>query len=319
MDEPFAASGSQPAMAQPTGAGRAPALPPRTILNPAGAAGKARRLRRLLETALGEGRAEIVLTSGPGHAEQLAREAASAGRDIIAVGGDGTVAEAANGILKSGQRVVLGIVPCGTGNDYALQAVRLPREPREALRIALAGNPRPFDVGQVNGRYFLNALGVGIDANIAATAERLKRYPLMRGQTLYWAASLTELVFHYDRCPQLTVTVDDAPPMNREFALAAVSIGPTYGGGFRINPDADPHDGLFDLCTIWKPSQLRALRLLPMIEKGGHLNEPEVTRARVRSVTLESAAPIHAHLDGEVITGSRFEAHIVPGALLVRQ
>jgi diacylglycerol kinase (ATP) len=304
---------------QPPKEGAPEPSPPRIILNPAGAGGKARHVRKLIETALDEGRAELVLTSGPGHAERLAREAASAGRDVIAVGGDGTVAEVANGMLASGQRVALGIVPCGTGNDYAFQAVRLPREPREALNIALTGTPRPFDVGQVNGRYFLNALGVGIDANIAAAAERLKSYPLMRGQTLYWAASLTELLFHYDRCPQLTVTVDDAPPLNRDFALAAVSIGPTYGGGFRINPDADPHDGLFDLCTLWKPSKLRALRLLPMIEKGRHLNEPEVTRTHVRHVTLEAATPIHAHLDGEVITASRFEARIVPGALLVRQ
>ena len=293
---------------------------PIVILNPMGANGRARRLRPSIERALRGGRGELCLTTAPRDATRIAREAAESGRDVVVVGGDGTIAEAAGGILAAGRRVALGIVPAGTGNDYAFEAVRLPREPLMALVRALTGTPVPMDVGMVNGRYFINALGVGIDANIAHTAERLKRLPFLRGQTLYWTATLNELLLHYDRCPQLTVSYDGQPAGDmRHFALAAVSIGPTYGGGFRINPDADPSDGYFDLCTIWKPPLSRALRLLPMVEKGRHLGEPEVTRARVHRVILESAAPIHAHLDGEVITGTRFEAHILPGALLVRR
>lgn len=301
----------------------APAIPtthpPLVILNPAGASGRAARLRPLIERGLLGGRGELVLTAAPRDGERLAREAALAGRDVVAVGGDGTVAEVGNGILASGRRVRLGIVPCGTGNDYAFETLRLPKDPARALDIALAGTPATLDAGQVNGRYFLNSLGVGIDANIAHAAERLKRYPLMRGQTLYWTASLTELLFHYDRCPLLTVQADDAPPENRLYALAAVSLGPTYGGGFRINPGADPSDGYFDLCTVRKPSQRRALQLLPMIEKGKHLDQPEVQHSRVRRVSMRAAQPIHAHLDGEVISAQEFEARILPGALLVRR
>jgi diacylglycerol kinase (ATP) len=99
----------------------------------------------------------------------------------------------------------------------------------------------------------------------------------------------------------------------------AVNIGPTTGGGFQINPGADPRDGLFDVTVIWKPSQLRALQLLPMVEKGTHITQPEVKRARVRTVALTSAKPIYAHLDGEVITAASFDATILPGALRVRQ
>ncbi len=176
-----------------------------------------------------------------------------------------------------------------------------------------------MDAGEVNGRYFFNALGVGIDANIAAAAERLKGKPFMRGQLLYWGASLRELLFHYNECPDLIVSFDDEPGESRLFALAAVSIGPTYGGGFQINPGADPHDGYFDVCTIWKPSLARALRLLPMIEKGRHLREPEVSFRKVRAITMTALKPIYAHLDGEVITAPHFEARIHPAALLVRQ
>lgn len=293
--------------------------PPVVILNPQGNRGRAGRLRKPLEKALAGGKGELALTQAPRDAEAIAREAAAAGRDVVAVGGDGTITEAANGVLSSGQRVAFGAVPAGSGNDYAYETLKLPHDPLRALDIALHGEPRPMDVGQVNGRYFLNALGVGLDANIAAAAEKLKKYPLMRGQTLYWTASLRELLFHYDLCPRLTVHYDEQRTEQRDYALAAVSIGPTYGGGFRINPEADPRDGLFDLCTIWKPSLPRALRLLPMVEKGKHLHEPEVSRARVRHVMMESERLIHAHLDGEVMMERRFEAHILPGALLVRQ
>jgi diacylglycerol kinase (ATP) len=292
---------------------------PVVILNPKSNSGRAERLRAPLAKALAGGRGELTLTQAPRDAERLARDAATSGRDVVVVGGDGTITEAANGVLGVGAAVRLGIVPAGSGNDYAYETLKLPHNPLRALEIALNGEARAMDVGQVNGRYFLNALGVGLDANIAAAAEKLKRYPFMRGQTLYWAASLRELLFHYNLCPQLTVRYDDQPEERRVYALAAVSIGPTYGGGFRINPDADPHDGYFDLCTIWKPSLPRALRLLPMVEKGKHLREKEVARARVRHIVMEADRLIHAHLDGEVMLERRFEARILPGALLVRQ
>jgi diacylglycerol kinase family enzyme len=176
-----------------------------------------------------------------------------------------------------------------------------------------------MDVGVVNGRSFLNSLGVGIDANIAATAERMKRTTFLRGHALYYASSLTELIFHYNRCPELHVTIDGEEHDRRLYAMAAVNLGPTAGGGFKINPGADPHDGLLDLCLIWKPSQLRALRLLPMVEKGKHTDQPEVRRLRVRAVTMASAQTIYAHLDGEVMRADRFEVSIMPDALLVRQ
>lgn len=293
---------------------------PIVILNPVGANGRARRLRPLIERALHGGRGHLCLTAAPRDAVQIAREAAESGRDIIVVGGDGTIIEVAEGILTSGRRVSLGIVPAGTGNDYAFETLRLPHDPLAALERALTGTPVPMDVGAVNGRYFVNSLGVGIDANIAHTAEHIKRVPFLRGQTLYWTATLNELLLHYDRCPQLTVSYDGQPAGDtRHYALAAISIGPTYGGGFRINPLADPSDGYFDLCTMWKPPLGRALRLLPKVEKGLHLTEPEVTHTRVQHIILESDTPIYAQLDGEVITGKRFEARILPGALLVRR
>lgn len=294
---------------------------PVVILNPAGANGKARRMRGRIEERLRGGRGELVLTKARGDAEKLAREAALAGRDVIAVGGDGTVLEVGSGILASGRRVEMGIVPCGTGNDYAYETARLPHDPLAALEIALGGEAAQvlaMDAAQMNDRYFLNSMGVGLDANIAALAERMKKLPFMRGQMLYYSASIRELLFHYGNCPFLTVTMDGVAQPGQLYAAAAVSIGPTYGGGFRINPDADPRDGMFSVCLIDKPRKSRALRLLPKVEKGEHITEPEVHRSLVRTVTFEARQPSYAHLDGEIVKAQRFEARILPGALSVR-
>lgn len=305
------------ALAVPPADASSPA-PPIVILNPASKRGAA--LRRWLEKELKKNKGgELVFTTEPRHAEQLALAAAQAGRDVVAVGGDGTVAEVAQGVISSGRQARFGIVPCGNGNDYAWHTLGLPRDHRQALQIALRGAAQPMDVGLVNGRSFLNSLGVGIDANIAATAERMKRTTFLRGHTLYYAASLTELLFHYNRVPELQVTLDGVDHDRRLYAMAAVNLGPTAGGGFKINPGADPRDGLLDLCLIWKSSQLRALRLLPMVEKGKHIDQPEVSRLRVRAVTMAAAQPVYAHLDGEVIRAERFDVSILPGALLVRQ
>ncbi len=290
------------------------------ILNPAADHGRATRIRPLVERALPGGRGELVLTERPRHGEEIAREAAKSGRPVVIVGGDGTLAEAANGILSAGQpaKVPLGLVAAGNGNDYAWNTLKLPRDPVAALEIALEGEITAADVGMVNERYFVNSLGIGIDANIAAAASELKRYAFLQGKTLYWAASLREIIFHYDRCPWLKVYPDGEETDGGLYALAAVTVGPTYGGGFRINPQADMRDGLFDLCTIVKPSKLRALRILGMVSQGQHMTQPEVHMRRVRSIVLESQEPVFAHLDGEVIKATRFEAKLLPGALRVR-
>ena len=123
--------------------------PPIVILNPAGNRGRSAKLRAPLEKTLAGGRGELALTSAPGDAQRIAGDAARAGRSIIAVGGDGTLSEVANGILASGQRVPLGIVPAGSGNDYAYNTLKLPHDPLQALEIALHATPTPMDAGAV--------------------------------------------------------------------------------------------------------------------------------------------------------------------------
>lgn len=291
---------------------------PVVILNPASNNGRAARLRPLVERALKNGRGELAVTQRPGDGARLAEEAALAGRDIVVVGGDGVIHEAGNGLLRSGAHVAMGVVPAGSGNDYALRVARMPVDPATALDIALTATPTRVDAGRVNDGYVINAIGVGIDANCAATAERLKRFGLT-GRALYMASALREVIFNYQACPLLTAQFDDQPPNHQLYAVVAMSIGPTYGGGFKINPNADPQDGLFDVCTLIKPPQLRALRLLPMVEHGKHVDQPEARMFRARRIVLEATTEIFAQVDGELIKAQRFDVSILPGALWLRR
>jgi len=131
---------------------------PLVLFNPAANRGNTAAHRAVIRGRLAQEHAEYVETSRPGEARERATQAAREGRAIIVVGGDGTVNEVANGILTSApeRRVPLGIVPAGSGNDFAYNTLCLPRDPLAALERALHGNVVEVDVGMVNGLYFVN-------------------------------------------------------------------------------------------------------------------------------------------------------------------
>lgn len=291
---------------------------PLVILNPASNHGRAAKLRPLVEQALVGGRGDLVATVKPGDAVAMAEDAARSGRSVVVVGGDGAIHEAGNGLLRAGAPVALGVVPAGSGNDYALRVANMPTDIKAALELALTATPERVDAGRVNDGFVLNAIGVGIDANCNATAESYKRFGLT-GRALYMSAALTDVLFHYNGCPTLDAQFDGGAVERQDYAVVAMSIGPTYGGGFKINPGADPRDGLFNVCAIRKPPQLRALRLLPMVERGEHVKEPETRMFQARSIVLESAPEIYAQVDGELIRGRRFVVEIMPSALWLRR
>lgn len=154
------------------------------ILNPAANRGNMAHYREVVRSRTKRERAEYVETTRRGEAKELAGRAASAGRRVVIVGGDGSIHEVVNGILSSGRRVPLGIVAAGTVNDYAWNTLKLPHDPAEAIERAFTGQLVDADAGIVNGEYFANSLSVGLDANIAVAAERLKTLPFMSGSRL---------------------------------------------------------------------------------------------------------------------------------------
>src|SRR5438270_669900 len=182
---------------------------PIVILNPTANRGNMARHRALLRSRLeSEPQAEYVETSRQGEAQERAMNAAKEGRPIIIVGGDGSVHEVVNGILRAGRRVPLGIVAAGSGNDYAWHTLKLPKDPAAAIERAFTGQLVDSDAGIVNGRYFANSFSVGLDADIAVAASWMKKIPLMSGERLYYTTTVKHLLFGYHRCPGLTLTQD---------------------------------------------------------------------------------------------------------------
>ncbi|GCE16437.1 diacylglycerol/lipid kinase family protein [Dictyobacter kobayashii] len=299
----------------------APAGKPLVILNPVANRGNMQAYRTLLQRYVNQQRIEYKETQRPGQAKDLAQQAAMANREIIVVGGDGTIHEAVNGLLAAGRRVPLGIVAAGSGNDFACNTLKLPHQPEEAVERAFNGRLTSVDAGRVNDTYFANGFSIGMDAEIGALTNRMKNIPLMSGAGLYYVAALRQLLFGFQRCPWLTFHLDDGAveqATEKRYVLIAVTNGPAYGAGFHINPRADYADGLLDICVVDYTPLWRVLQLFPGVKQGKHVNAPEVTFYRARSVHIESKQPVTMQADGEEARVSVVDAEILPGALWIR-
>jgi len=296
---------------------------PLIILNPAANRGKMDKYRTLVLDRAKREHAKYVETTKQGEAKEIAMMAAKEGCPVIIVGGDGSVHEAVNGILSSGSRVPLGIVSAGSGNDFAWKTLKLPRDPAHSIEKAFNGQLIEVDAGVVNGTYFANSFSIGLDADIAVSADRMKNIPFMSGARLYYAATIKQLLLGYRNCPWLSFQLHGGDGsttqiQSKRFVLIAVTNGPTYGAGFRINPKANHADGLFDVCTIDYTPLIRALKLLPVVRKGEHLGLPEVTCYLAKSVSIESQHCVNVQMDGETSNSKRFSVENLPSALLLR-
>ena len=288
------------------------------ILNPAADRGRAGERRAEIERGLaGHGLAyELFVTRGPGHATELARAALEAGfAAVAAAGGDGTLNEVAQALVGSG--VPMGIIPCGSGNDF-VKAVGIPGDVAGALDVLARGRAREVDVGAVEAdglgtRYFLNCFGAGIDGQIALDYKRMR---FLRGELGYlWAA-----VFELFRFRGVRARVEaDGSRYEGVLALLPLQNGPYAGGGFHMAPGAAPDDGFLDLVLVEDRSVPRRFPLLVRFRDGTYLRLPGTRRIRVREVRVELTRPVPAHLDGEILPKpvSSLRAEVRPGALRV--
>jgi len=283
----------------------------RAILNPrAGVAPAAAR------RALERGRPAwkdyaIYMTREPGHATELAREAVEAHADLVlAVGGDGTANEVAQGLL--GSAAALGIVPVGSGNGLA-RALRLPLRPAAALAALEAGVRRRIDVGRLNGGLFLNVAGAGFDAAVGGAFHRAGRNGRRRGFLGYARLSLAE-VFRYRALP-LRVEAGDQSLESRPFVLTFAN-GPQYGSGAVINPGARLDDGRLEVVLFDETSLLGVLAAAPRMFLGGIERAPRYRRLAGSRVTITADEPLPIHRDGDPAEPqTRLEVVVVPRAL----
>jgi YegS/Rv2252/BmrU family lipid kinase len=293
-------------------------MPERVVLlvNPAAGSGRGGRLgahaARLLES---QGLpVEIVLSRGPGHlAEAAAAEAARGRARVIALGGDGTLSEVARGLLEvPGAPTMLGIVPLGTGNDY-IKSAGLPRNWRTACAALAAGcRPRRVDAGRVNGRWFINAVGLGFDAAIAHATARYKWLP---GPLGYAAGLLDALRAGIGR-PMCTLRWDGGED-RRAVTLVAACNGQYAGGLFRLAPEARLDDGRLDLVWADALGRLEVLRHAPRVIRGTHAGLPIAHHASSARLEVRSDRPLPAQADGELLglEIDRLDIELAPAVL----
>lgn len=290
------------------------------IANPAAQNGNgaaaAERAAALLGDALGDGALDVAPTRGPGEAVHLAA-GAGAYDTVLALGGDGVIHEAANGLMRlpAGERPTFGIVPVGSGNDYARTLGMSARSVDAAVAQLLAARARPADVGRCNGEFFVETLSFGVDAAIALdTVERRARTG-RTGTALYLASGMDQLLHHLD-CHRYTASFDGGEPVRGASFTFAVQVGPTYGGGFRICPDARIDDGLLDVCIAHPPFGVARAVFVFLLAKGGRhtgFRQIELRRARTLSVRFDAPPPVQ--IDGEPLEAAEYAIDVVPRAL----
>ena len=301
-------------------------MPPKAklILNPIADMGRSWSVANDLRPIASQHGAEWSGTVYPTHATELARQAAEQGCErVIALGGDGTIHEVVNGLMQvpAERRPALGIVPIGSGNDFA-HTLGVPMSASRALAHALEGPLSTIDLGLMtdeHGRetYFDNTVGIGFDAVVTI---RTHKFPFVRGFLMYLLAVLQTIVTnHTPSNLQLNI---DGQKIEQPSQMLTVCNGPREGGGFIVAPGAKNDDGVLNYVLITGCSRLTMLRILPEVMRGTHAKFPQVTLGTLRRLSLVSDRPLYIHVDGEIYTsfGSNLRQvsfEIVPDALKV--
>lgn len=268
------------------------------ILNPAAGRGAARRVESVVARAFrAQGWAvDVVRTEGPGHGQELASQAAKQGaKHVVAVGGDGTVHEVANGLLRADSDAALGVVPVGSGNDFAKLIGVYGHDPARAVARLVTARSRRFDAGRVFDEWFVNSVGFGFGPAVVKTRNAMHN---LRG-FLSYLVPIVKTFFRFQ--PPL---FDVAAPGFRErgyMMMVEICNGTTAGGSYRFAPDADPADGKMDVCLIRRVSLPRFLLAIPRVMRGTHLRMREVALIKTAKLTIRAPEePLILHVDGEL-------------------
>ena len=288
------------------------------FLNPVAGRGKAgRNIRQIVGLLESLGINHLLVQSeSVGNLETKVVDAVSAGaRKIMVAGGDGSIHEVVNGILRSGEPIELGVIPIGTGNDFA-KASSIPIQWEDAVQ-ELAGRlqnnipARPIDAGRMNDRYFANGAGIGFDAKVTRIARDIQ---WRIGDLVYLAAVIKGMIDGVTT-PHVTIKFS-GETVEGPITLANICNGAWVGGMFHIAPMARNDDGELDLVFAGPVSRLKIMALLPKLIKGSHIEQSEITHVRISQCEVRAAAPVPSHLDGEVQPlQTDFDIEVLKGAL----
>lgn len=300
----------------------------------------AERISARLAEELGAADCELVFTDFAGHATEIAAERAEHAGTVVVIGGDGAVHETANGLMRvdPAHRPKMAVVPVGSGNDYAL-TLGMSSDPDKALKQILWCDTEMMDVGCANGEFFVETLSFGLDAAIALATVEARKKTGRKGTMLYLESGIDQLLHHLTSYEfEATLCLPDAHEVAKDDAKAlrldrtyadgvcriitgetflfAVQIGKTYGGHFRICPDADPTDGLFDICIAYPPiSAPKALALFLSARFGKHTRAKIFEFARAQHLTIDFEEEVPCQIDGEALVSSKFDITMIPRSL----
>jgi YegS/Rv2252/BmrU family lipid kinase len=259
---------------------------------------------------------DVVTTSAPLDAVKLAEKAATKYSTVVAVGGDGTVHEVVNGLLRAsseGETITLGVVPLGNGDDFAKM---IPPQTtigekvfdwHVAIEKIAKGHTKMFDIGRMSGdklhseqgnkpHYFMNGMDIGFGAQAALNFTKVPIF--LTGMAAYLAAIMKTLVDYH--IPKVTIQIDNQEAFEQSTTMTAITNGRCFGSGFWVCPEAQIDDGLLDVMVTQSVGRLKIMRLIPKIMKGTHVNEPILKSYRARRVYIKAQQPFVVEADGEI-------------------
>ena len=294
------------------------------LVNPASANGSTgKRWPELANRAAHLGlTGETLLSERPGHLIELSEEAVRGGAKlVVAFGGDGTLNETVNGVLRAGGAAEVASIPLGTGMDF-VRTHGIPRRFDDAVRAAVDGTTRTVDVGRVSyrtwagepeERYFDNVSSAGMSGAVAQRANGMSK--ALGGRATFFYA-LVRVFFEWENT-EVTVTLDDDSRTGRMHDVI-VANGVWHGGAMKLAPDAKPDDGLFDVVLIGDVNRIDFMTTAPKLYKGTHVHHPKIEVLRSKTVGVDAPEPLPIELDGEQVGTTPARWEVVPGALRLR-
>jgi diacylglycerol kinase (ATP) len=290
----------------------------RLIVNPVAGTDSAPDFLTTLNERLraGVGAMDIVITTEPGDASRAARDAVCEGYDhLFVAGGDGTLNEVINGVgaIPGGlAAVTFGIVPLGTGNDFAT-ALGVPRGVDEAIAAIVDGRVVVADVGRLNDRYFINVSAGGFIAEVSDSVDPALK--TIAGKLAYLIGGAQVLFTHEPVGARIQTA--DGRALAATLTIFAVCNSRLIGGGRLIAPEASIDDGLLDVCLIEAMPTVEFLALLTRVSEGEHLGDERVSYFRTAAVEFAFDRPIKVNTDGEVLEAVRCRYDVLPRTLRV--
>ncbi len=282
------------------------------VVNPQGGKGKSVKALKRVKKILDKNKIEYLVhnTEYAGHATEIVRQLSrTPNTNILVMGGDGSFNEIINGI-ECFENVTLGLIPCGTGNDFVRSSGH-PTKVSKALEIILRGNTDYVDYIQLDDRRCLNVVGAGMDVDV------LLKYDSMKGKSklkYYFALfyTLAHAKFH-----KLRLTIDDGEPMERSVFMIGIGNGRCIGGGMPICPHATVNDGKMAVCVINEIKKRKILGAVLGFLKGTHIKKPYTEVFEGTKVQIDVLDDSQFEADGEIFGGEKINCKVVQNKLKV--